>query len=259
MKKHEQEQFEKELPIISSDKLRTLAEKAIVERLFTKIEALEKVDMDERFTNIEKQMKYFVMVCTEINRGFQDGIKIKVDETAMNVINPLKETLELLRKEAKAFHELRKALQTDSVLGTLQYMAKQLTELTKQVSLIKEEGISKKVRLDLTMDGYEMVKKKAKCEEDDIPAQKIDPIAYTKALLDTLTDRERAVVVHRYGLFGEKEKTLVATAKVLKISGERVRGIQTKALRKMRHPSRKGLVENLTHLDLKIDIQGEES
>lgn len=259
MKKHEQEQFDRELPIIDSDRLRTLAEKAIVERLFSKIEALEKVDMDERFTNIEKQMKYFVMVCTEINRGFQDGIKIKVDETAMNVINPLKETLELLRKEAKAFHELRKALQTDSVLGTLQYMAKQLTELTKQVSAIKEEGISKKVRLDLTMDGYEMVKKKAKCEEEDNPpAPKIDPSTYTTALLNTLTDREQKVLIHRYGLFGEKEKTLVATAKVLKISGERVRGIQTKAIRKLRHPSRREMVRNLTHVDLRIDIEGED-
>ncbi len=224
-----------------------------------RLDNLNKIDIDERLTNIEKQLKYFIMICTDMSRYFQSGVKIKVDETAMGLINPIKETLELLRKESNEFQVIRKNLQSDGVFGTLQYMAKQITELTKHIASIKEDGISKKIKLDLTMDGYEMVKKKAEAKEDDTPPQlEVDPIKCVKDLLKTLTERESQVIIHRYGFFGEKEKSLVDTGRVMKISGERVRGLQTKALRKMKHASRRELVQRLTHLDLKIDIQNQE-
>lgn len=232
-------------------------EEARYNEVMRRLDNLNAIDIDERFTFIEKHLKQIILATSGINHYFQNGIKIQVDQTALNVINPLRETLDILRKEAKAFHDLRKALESDSVLGALKYMAKQITELTQTVTTIKEEGIKKAIHLDLTMDGYEMVKKRAPKINDEIPEQRIDPEQCTEDLLKTLTPREQKVLWHRYGLFGEKEKSLVATAKILKISGERVRAIQHTALRKLRHPSRKELVRNLTHLDLKIDIGGE--
>ena len=56
-------------------------------------------------------------------------------------------------------------------------------------------------------------------------------------LLETLTPREEAVVRYRFG-FEEKEKTLKETADQIGITRERVRQIEAKALRKLRHPTR---------------------
>ena len=53
-------------------------------------------------------------------------------------------------------------------------------------------------------------------------------------LLDDLSDREAMVIRMRYGLSGEKPKTLQAIGEVLDVSRERVRQVETKALRKLR-------------------------
>ena len=134
-------------------------------------------------------------------------------------------------------------------------MAKQLTQLTNEISTIKEEGLKKSIHLALTMDGYEMVKKRSRKIEDDIPEQEIDPVECTKELLGSLTSRQMNVLIHNYGLFGEKSKSIINTGKALRISSESVREIKNRALKKLSHHSRKKLVENLTHFDLKNDIE----
>ncbi len=57
-------------------------------------------------------------------------------------------------------------------------------------------------------------------------------------VLDTLTDRERTVLVERFGLLDGKPKTLEEVGVRFKVTRERVRQIEAKALRKMRHPTR---------------------
>lgn len=230
-------------------------EEAKYAEIMQRLDDLNKIDIDERFTNIEKHMRHFITVCTEIKNVFHSGINIKIDETAMSVINPLKETLDVLKKQTREFIEIKKSLETDSVLGTLKYMAKQLNELTKEISTIKEEGLKKSIHLALTMDGYEMVKKRSRKIEDDIPEQEIDPVECTKELLGSLTSRQMNVLIHNYGLFGEKSKSIINTGKALRISSESVREIKNRALKKLSHHSRKKLVENLTHFDLKNDIE----
>jgi DNA-binding CsgD family transcriptional regulator len=227
------------------------------DQVMQRLDNLNKIDLDERISYLEKHVTSLLYVCNSINKAFSDGIKIKVDEQALNVINPLKEILGVLRSEAVAFKELRKEIQSDSVIGTLKFIAKSLHELTQEVHSIKENGVKKAIHLDLTMDGYEMVRKKPTKANDPIPEQKVDPEHYVKELLKLLPKRKQEVIIHRYGLFGEKEKSLVATGKILGISGERVRATQNSALRMFRHPKRKDLVLNLTHLDLRIDILGE--
>jgi DNA-directed RNA polymerase sigma subunit (sigma70/sigma32) len=77
-----------------------------------------------------------------------------------------------------------------------------------------------------------------------------------KSLLDSLDKREANVLNHRYGLLGESEKTLVKTGRVMGISGERVRVLEARALRKCRAVCRKELVSKLTHKKLYKDITG---
>ncbi len=57
-------------------------------------------------------------------------------------------------------------------------------------------------------------------------------------VLGTLTDRERTVLVERFGLLDGKPKTLEEVGVRFKVTRERVRQIEAKALRKMRHPTR---------------------
>jgi RNA polymerase primary sigma factor len=57
-------------------------------------------------------------------------------------------------------------------------------------------------------------------------------------VLETLTDRERTVLIERFGLLDGKPKTLEEVGLRFKVTRERVRQIEAKALRKMRHPTR---------------------
>lgn len=57
-------------------------------------------------------------------------------------------------------------------------------------------------------------------------------------VLETLTDRERKVLIRRFGLLDGKPKTLEEVGLEFNVTRERIRQIEAKALRKMRHPTR---------------------
>jgi RNA polymerase primary sigma factor len=57
-------------------------------------------------------------------------------------------------------------------------------------------------------------------------------------VLSTLTDRERTVLIQRFGLLDGKPKTLEEVGVEFNVTRERIRQIEAKALRKMRHPTR---------------------
>ena len=57
-------------------------------------------------------------------------------------------------------------------------------------------------------------------------------------VLSTLSDRERRVLEERFGLKDGRPKTLEEVGKMFAVTRERIRQIEAKALRKLRHPSR---------------------
>ncbi len=57
-------------------------------------------------------------------------------------------------------------------------------------------------------------------------------------VLDTLTPREKRVLLLRYGLEDGRGRTLEEVGKEFDVTRERIRQIEAKALRKLRHPSR---------------------
>ena len=57
-------------------------------------------------------------------------------------------------------------------------------------------------------------------------------------VLETLTDRERQVLEQRFGLVDGYSRTLEEVGKQFQVTRERIRQIEAKALRKMRHPTR---------------------
>lgn len=80
--------------------------------------------------------------------------------------------------------------------------------------------------------------------EDDGATSPSDNAAYEllknelEDVLDTLTDREENVLRLRFGLDDGRQRTLEDVGKVFGVTRERIRQIEAKALRKLRHPSR---------------------
>jgi RNA polymerase primary sigma factor len=58
-------------------------------------------------------------------------------------------------------------------------------------------------------------------------------------VLSTLSDREARVLKLRFGLEGNKQMTLEEVGRVFGVTRERIRQIEAKALRKLKHPSRR--------------------
>ena len=80
-------------------------------------------------------------------------------------------------------------------------------------------------------------------QDDDSPAPQ-DAAAYTllreqlEEVMKTLTPREAKVLKLRFGLEDGKSRTLEEVGKEFNVTRERIRQIEAKALRKLRHPSR---------------------
>lgn len=62
-------------------------------------------------------------------------------------------------------------------------------------------------------------------------------------VLDTLNEKEKSVILYRFGFNNSEPKTLLQTGELLGISKERVRQIENSALKKLRHPSRTNKLE----------------
>ena len=69
-------------------------------------------------------------------------------------------------------------------------------------------------------------------------------------ILSTLTDREKKILLFRFGIDDGSAKTLEEVGNIFKVTRERVRQIEAKALRKLKHPTRSRKLR--TFLDMTI-------
>ena len=80
-------------------------------------------------------------------------------------------------------------------------------------------------------------------QDDNVPVP-ADAAAFTllkeqlEEVLGTLTEREQKVLTLRFGLEDGRARTLEEVGKEFNVTRERIRQIEAKALRKLRHPSR---------------------
>ena len=94
--------------------------------------------------------------------------------------------------------------------------------------------------------------------DDDIPAP-AEAAAFTLLkeqlieVLDTLTEREEKVLRLRFGLDDGRARTLEEVGKEFNVTRERIRQIEAKALRKLRHPSRSRKLKD--YLDISKRLQ----
>ena len=70
-----------------------------------------------------------------------------------------------------------------------------------------------------------------------------------EGVLATLSPRERDVLRLRYGLDDGRMKTLEEIGQIFDVTRERIRQIEAKALRKLRHPNRNGVLKEYIKLN----------
>ena len=63
-------------------------------------------------------------------------------------------------------------------------------------------------------------------------------------ILECLPEREQKIIILRYGLFGERVHTLIEIGVIFDISRERIRQIEAKAIRRLRHPKFSKILKN---------------
>ena len=233
-------------------------EKLVEEMFFTRISRIEQhlINLIVPIQGISQtlkepdHLKEFVNLCHKpLTVNYKD-LTVSLEKWTEN----LEKILEKFLKDFTNF-PIQKSL------DEIKFIGKRLHEIECHIREIKQDGIKKKIHIDLTMDGYEMVKKTTNSfmesfKEGGSNNRNDQEIAILN-LLKTLPDRDQFVVIHRVGLFGEKPKTYVQIEEKYKINRERASKIFKSAIVKLRHSSRKNLVKRLTHKELKDLILGD--
>ena len=165
-----------------------------------------------------------------INRGIADtGRTIRVPVHMVETIN------KTLRMTRTLLQELGREPTPEEVAERLNVSVSRVREVLK----ISRDPVS----LD-TPIGEEDDSHLGDFIEDDSALSPADSAAFSMlraelaTALESLTDRERQVVKLRFGLEDGRARTLEEVGKEFNVTRERIRQIEAKALRKLRHPSR---------------------
>ena len=141
------------------------------------------------------------------------------------------------------------------LLRTSRRMAQELGREPTTAELAKELDISEERVLEFQRYAQEPVSLETPVgEEEDshlsdfiqdqrmpIPAEEVDRQMLQEQMgevLQTLTDREEQVLRMRFGIGGEEPHTLEEVGQTFHVTRERIRQIEEKAIRKLKHPTR---------------------
>ena len=146
------------------------------------------------------------------------------------------ETIHKVSRTARQLlQELGREPNTDEIAEKLGITAEKVREIMK----IAQDPVSLETPIGEEEDSHlgDFV------EDNDSPAPS-DSASYSLLreqlcnILHTLTPREEQVIKLRFGLVDGRQRTLEEVGKQFQITRERIRQIEAKALRKLRHPSR---------------------
>jgi len=148
--------------------------------------------------------------------------------------------LEMEFLEPEEVEEIRKALREERELdGDLQHQLERASAKVQRIQRLSREPIS----LDTPVGAEENSYLGDFIEDESLPGP-VDAASrrllkeQMNEILDGLAERERQVLIMRFGLEDGISRTLEDVGKEFKVTRERVRQIEAKALRKLRHPLR---------------------
>jgi RNA polymerase primary sigma factor len=145
------------------------------------------------------------------------------------------ETLNKMRKYQNQFMQVHHRQPTNEELAELM---DKTPEKIQEIKMVINEPISLESPVgdeDSTVEDF--VEDRDSLTPEDAVSRLILKEELLKAL-DQLTTREADVLRLRYGLEDGKQRTLEEVGQIFKVTRERIRQIEVKALRKLRHPSK---------------------
>lgn len=166
----------------------------------------------------------------------------------------LYETISCIKKKTKILsQELRRKPTQAEIAERMEMTVEKLRLIAKsaQLPVSLETPVSIKVEKDPWFD--EEYTQEYLClgdlieADEEIPEDKISRNLLREDLesvLDTLSPGERDVVRLRYGLDDGDMKTLEEIGQIFNVARERIRQIEAKALRKLRHPARNSILKD---------------
>lgn len=86
---------------------------------------------------------------------------------------------------------------------------------------------------------------------------KVELAEYVQEMLEGLTPREAKVLKMRFGIGLDSDYTLEEVGKAFRVTRERIRQIEAKALRKLKHPVRSGVLRQFISADLYYETTAE--
>lgn len=116
-------------------------------------------------------------------------------------------------------------------------LAQYLKTTEKKIKTIKEAIIKEPISFDTPIAQDLSLEDYIADNMENTPGQRIEKIDFKKDIynaLNILTDRERFIILNRFGLGGRKTKTLEELGKILGFSKERIRQIEVEGLKKLR-------------------------
>lgn len=141
----------------------------------------------------------------------------------------------LIRTSRQLLQELGREPQPEEIAERLKMPVEKVREIMKMA----QEPVSLETPIGEEEDSHlgDFLK-------DDKTATPVDAASYMLLreqlgeVMNSLTEREKQVLILRFGLADGRARTLEEVGKVFEVTRERIRQIEAKALRKLRHPSR---------------------
>jgi len=175
-----------------------------------------------------------------ITRAIADQARtIRIPVHMVETINRVKKTRSLL------LHQNGREPTSDEIAAELEL----LPERVREVLRIEQEPVSLQTPI-----GEEEDSRLGDFIPDEVSPAPADAASMTvlgeqlDRVLDTLTYREEMVLRLRFGLFDGRSHTLEEVGKEFDVTRERIRQIEAKALRKLRHPSRSKRLKDFMEL-----------
>ena len=153
--------------------------------------------------------------------------------------------VETINRVARANHELLQELGRDPTAGEIAHRLHLPLEKVEEVMRVSQDPISLETPVGEEDDSH-----LGDFIPDDEAYEPSDAAAYAllreqlAGVLKTLTPREEKVLCLRYGLTDGKMHTLEEVGEEFNVTRERIRQIEAKALRKLRHPSRSKVLKD---------------
>ena len=147
--------------------------------------------------------------------------------------------LELKSKYGKVHKKLLEELQREPTTEEIAVHMKLEIKKVKEIENLIKEPVSLNTTLNDEDDGT--LEDLIADPNQDRPDDRIDNEFRAKAIdtvLETLDEREKNIIISRYGLNGAKAKTLEELGTEYKLTKERIRQIEQAALHKLRNPRR---------------------